>query len=280
MSWQGSFADEENSMNSSSPDRDRLVRYTGAVAIAGALALCLALASTAAGAPARAVPAEETARSSIARATPLLTALEKYSAREGRYPQYLDQLIPRDLDAIPLASGSSEAKSPFVYHGEGQSFALFFLLPSSSDLILYRSSRDYPARKEPGPYELVKKVREWAWYRVIPMRKAVVVRQWKGRLPLEKGPLGVGHVTDAASLERIWAVWEIGEPMPKVDFERQIVLVAIVRSGLVMFKEPMIDDRGDLKRNVVATPDAPSFLSWVVCLIERDGIRSVDGQPL
>lgn len=47
-----------------------------------------------------------------------------------------------------------------------------------------------------------------------------------------------------------------------------------------MFKEPMIDDRGDLKRNVVATPDAPSFLSWAVCAIEREGIRSVDGQPL
>jgi hypothetical protein len=267
-------------MNSSSPDRDRLARDNGPVAIAGAFALCLALASAAAGAPAPAAPAEKSARSSIARVTPILTALEAYRAREGRYPQYLDQLIPRDLDAIPLASGSSEAKSPFVYNGEGQSFALFFLLPPSSDLVLYRPSQDYPARMESGPYELVKRVETWAWYRVIPMRKAVVVRQWKGRLPLEKGPLGARHVTDAASLERIWAVLEIGEPMPKVDFKRQIVLVAIVRSGLVMFKEPMIDDRGDLKRNVVATPDAPSFLSWVVCVIERDGIRSVDGQPL
>ncbi|MFN2240077.1 MAG: hypothetical protein ABR524_11860 [Thermoanaerobaculia bacterium] len=267
-------------MNRSSPDGDRLVRDTGVAAIAGAFALCLALASAASSAPAPAVPAEKSARSSIARATPLLTALETHKAREGRYPQYLDQLIPRDLGAIPLASGSSEAKSPFVYDGKDQSFELFFLLPSSSDLFLYRSSHDYPARRESGPYELVKRVGDWAWYRVIPMRKAVVVRQWKGRLPLEKGPLGTRHVTDAASLEKIWAMWEIGEPMPRVDFTRQIVLVAIVRSGLVTFMEPMIDDRGDLKRNVVATPDAPSFLSWAVCVIEREGIRSVDGQPL
>lgn len=267
-------------MNRSSSDRDRLVRDTGVAAIAGAFAFWFALASAASSPPALAVPAEESVRSSIGLAKPLLTALETHKAREGRYPQYLDQLIPRDLGAIPLASGSGDAKSPFVYHGEDQSFELFFLLPPSSDLVLYRSSRDYPGRSEPGPYELVKTVGEWAWYRVIPMRKAVVIREWKGRLALEKTPYRVTHVTDAATLEKLWAEWEIGEPMPNVDFSRQIVLVAVVRSGLVMFKEPTIDDRGDLKRNVVATPDAPSFWSWALCLIEREGIRSVDGRPL
>ncbi|HUP47951.1 MAG TPA: hypothetical protein VNA04_04090 [Thermoanaerobaculia bacterium] len=219
------------------------MRAGAVTTIVGAVGLCVALAPAAGIAPPPGAPGEASIRARIARAAPLLAALESHKVREGRYPQSLDHLIPRDLAAIPLASGANEARSAFVYHGREESFELFFHVPPGSDLFLYRSSRDDPERREPGPYELVKTIENWAWYRVIPMRNVVIVREWKGRLPIGKEPLRV-------------------------------------RSSVVLFMGPVIDDRGDLKPNVVATPDAPSFWSYAICLVERDGIVSVAEQPL
>ncbi|MGK2856003.1 MAG: hypothetical protein ACSLFQ_02225 [Thermoanaerobaculia bacterium] len=225
-------------------------------------------------------PDEAAVRSAISRAVPLLEALERYRLARGDYPQYLDALTPEFLDAIPTASSDSGPTIPFVYHGAERSFELFFLPASSGGehLVLYGSRGEYPQRREPGPYKLVRTVGDWAWYELIPMRNVELLRQWRGRVSLENAHQFPPWVGDQETLKTVWAGLGAQEPLPRIDFKTELVLVGVVRSGLVTFMQPVLDDKGDLKRNLVATPDAPSFRSYAVAVIAREGIRSIDGE--
>lgn len=217
----------------------------------------------------------------MAAAMPLLRALEQFRSERGQYPQYLDELTPRYLEALPAAGAGGGSEQVFVYGGQGASFEMFFLEAGRAEnQFLYRSTADYPERLESGPYALVRRVERWAWYRLIPMRPVEVLREWRGRVGLERSVRSVPFVPDAGALKALWEELGVAGPVPPVDFERHLLLVGVVRSGLVMCMGPVLDDRGDLKANVVATPDQPSFRSYALCLVERAGIRSVGGVPL
>lgn len=217
----------------------------------------------------------------MAAARPLLRALEQFRSERGQYPQYLDELTPRYLEALPAAGAGGPSGQVFVYHGQGASFEMFFLEAGRAEnQFLYRSSADYPQRLESGPYALVRRVEGWAWYRLIPMRPVEVLREWRGRVGLESSVRSVPFVADAGALKALWKELGVAGPVPPVDFERHLLLVGVVRSSLVMCMGPVLDDRGDLKPNMVATPDHPAFWSYALCLVERAGILTVGGVPL
>ncbi|HSG49322.1 MAG TPA: hypothetical protein VLA43_15985, partial [Longimicrobiales bacterium] len=221
------------------------------------------------------------ARDGMAAARPLLDALERFRAERGRYPQYLDDLTPRYLEALPAAGAGGGSKQPFVYRGQGEAFELFFLdAARKEDQFLYRSTAEYPERLEAGPYTLVRRVEAWAWYRLLPMRPVKVVREWRGRVGLERKVQPVPFVADAQALKTLWEEWGLTGTVPSVDFGRHLLVVGVARSSLVMCMGPVLDDQGDLKPNVVATPDYPAFWSYALCLVERAGVRSVGGVPL
>lgn len=219
--------------------------------------------------------------SGIAAARPLLRALAQFRSEEGRYPQMLDELVPRLMPALPEGSSEDGARRPFVYHGQGDAFEMFWLPDVRGEQqILYRSTADYPERLEPGPYRLLRRLEGWAWYVLIPMRPVPILREWRGRVSLDRAVEGISVVTDRGRLERLWAELGIAERVPDIDFGEHLLLVAIERSGLVLFMGPVVDDRGDLKPNSVATPDQPAFRSYALGLVSRAGIRSVGGAPL
>lgn len=221
------------------------------------------------------------ARDGMTAARPLLDALERFRSERGRYPQYLDELMPGYLEALPGAGAGSGAEQPFVYRGQGEGFELFFLdAARKEDQFLYRSTAEYPDRLETGPYTLVRRVQGWAWYRLLPMRPLEVVREWRGRVGLDRSVQPVPFVADAEALGKLWEDWGIQEPVPRVDFRRHLLLVGVVRSSVVRCMGPVLDDRGDLRPNVVATPDYPAFWSYALCLVERAGVRTVSGVPL
>lgn len=251
------------------------VAFLAFLILAGGLLTC----GTRTGAMAQEVGASVQGR--MAAASPLLRALDEFRSERGQYPQYLDELTPRYLEALPAAGAGGGAGQAFVYHGQGASFEMFFLEAGRAEnQFLYRSTADYPERIEPGPYALVRRVEGWAWYRLLPMRPVEVLREWRGRVGLERSVRPVPFVADAGALNALWEDWGLEGPVPPVDFGRHVLLVGVVRSSLVMCMGPVVDDRGDLKPNVVATPDHPSFWSYALCLVERAGIRTVGGVPL
>jgi hypothetical protein len=106
-----------------------------------------------------------------------------------------------------------------------------------------------------------------------------VLQQWNGRVP---GPPDTAPavITDGKALEKLWSAWRIAAPLPAVDFTRELVLTHVARSSLVRFMGFSLDEQGDLKPQIVATPDMPGYSSYAICVIKRAGIKSVRGQPL
>jgi hypothetical protein len=112
-------------------------------------------------------------------------------------------------------------------------------------------------------------------------QSVVVLQQWNGRVPAAPEPAPAPAViTDGKTLDKLWRDWQITAPLPAVDFSRQLVLTHVARSSLTRFMGFSLDAQGDLTPRIVATPDAPGYASYAICVIERAGIKSVRGQAL
>lgn len=62
-----------------------------------------------------------------ARGDALVTALQAYRAREGRYPQDLDALAPRDIAAIPVVALLPSREQKFRYRIYENQFRLMYI---------------------------------------------------------------------------------------------------------------------------------------------------------
>lgn len=56
----------------------------------------------------------------------LVAALQRYHAREGRYPEKLEALAPRDIVAIPVAVSRPSHEQKFHYRGEQKRYRLMY----------------------------------------------------------------------------------------------------------------------------------------------------------
>jgi hypothetical protein len=73
-----------------------------------------------------------------ARAESLVAALKAYHAREGRYPDVLEALVPKDIKAVPVSVQSLSRERPFRYDTrEGQYTLSYF--PGFRLMTTYRS---------------------------------------------------------------------------------------------------------------------------------------------
>ena len=102
---------------------------------------------------------------------------------------------------------------------------------------------------------------------------------WSGRVPLTQRPPLQTSIAKASDWTRIWKDCRVQGPAPKVDFQKTLGLVAVRRSSLVKFMGLELED-GNLKTNVVVTPDMPDYMSCAIVLIKRTGIRKVNGKPV
>jgi hypothetical protein len=107
-------------------------------------------------------------------------------------------------------------------------------------------------------------------------KTVAILKEWRGRV--DAAPDLPGFVTNAAELSAIWTHLKVPGEIPKVDFRKQLVLAVAVRSSVVRMR-PELDEAGNLKRNVIATPDQPAFFSYVLCLVSSAGVSMVDAVP-
>jgi hypothetical protein len=104
-------------------------------------------------------------------------------------------------------------------------------------------------------------------------------KAWSGRLPLDERPPLQSSIAKDSDWARIWKQCRVQGPSPKVDFHKTLGLVAVRRGSLVKFMNMSVED-GNLKTNVVVTPDMPDYMSCAIVLIDRSGIKKVNGNPV
>jgi hypothetical protein len=80
-------------------------------------------------------------------------------------------------------------------------------------------------------------------------------------------------------LKNLWKVWKIEASMPKVDFSRNLIVVQTTRGSRLRLSATM-DDKGDLEVLGAATADLRPGFRYVVAVLSREGVKTVNGKEL
>jgi len=102
---------------------------------------------------------------------------------------------------------------------------------------------------------------------------------WSGRLPLGVQPPLQSSLATREDMARIWAQCHVKGAVPEIDFDRRIVLIAIRRGSSAKLTQARLVD-GNLTTNVVVTPDMPPYMSCAIAVVDRTGIKTVNGAPI
>jgi hypothetical protein len=106
-----------------------------------------------------------------------------------------------------------------------------------------------------------------------------LLQAWSGRVPLGVQPPLQSSLATQADFARVWAQCQMKGTVPAIDFDKRLVLVAVRRGSVVRFQSMQVDG-GNLKTNVVVTPDMPAYMTCALALVDRAGIAKVNGAPL
>jgi hypothetical protein len=107
------------------------------------------------------------------------------------------------------------------------------------------------------------------------------IKEWGGRVDRDrlKGAPAGDHITNAKDLAKLWKALKIKDKMPKVDFKKELVLVAMNNCGNLTMKLKL-DAEGNLTINLLGTTIATFDLGYRIALIKREGIKKINGKAL
>jgi len=104
------------------------------------------------------------------------------------------------------------------------------------------------------------------------------VKSWSGRVPLDERPPLQSSIAKDGDWARVWKQCRIEGPAPQVNFKKTLALVAVRRGSVVKFMSLNVED-GNLMTNVAVTADMPDYMSCAIVLVDRTGIKKVNGKP-
>ena len=113
-------------------------------------------------------------------------------------------------------------------------------------------------------------------------KNVTLTQKWSGSVAdegLKKEVPENGCITNANKFTKLWKAWKIGEKMPKVDFKKEMVILAVT-SGSSIDLSARLSDKGDLQILGIATADFGPGFRYVVGLVSRDGVKTVEGKGL
>jgi hypothetical protein len=107
------------------------------------------------------------------------------------------------------------------------------------------------------------------------------VKSWSGRISNDqaKEAPANGYLVSEKGLARLWKSWGIKEKLPRIDFARELVLVATANGEGVAFTEIRVEEKGSLAWAVKATgAGTPDDAAYQIITIRRAGIRNIRGR--
>jgi hypothetical protein len=90
-----------------------------------------------------------------------------------------------------------------------------------------------------------------------------------------------GVITQAADFERLWKAWgSPGEPVPEVNFGRDLVLVGTAPGPNRVLLAATLERDGNIKLVPAATKIGGGGFGFTLMTVLRHGVTSVNGRPL
>ncbi len=105
-----------------------------------------------------------------------------------------------------------------------------------------------------------------------------VHQRWTGRVPAGVAPPPQSSLVTADALQVVWTLCQVQAPMPTVDFQHQLVVLAVRKGTSVRFQNAQLVD-GNLRTNVVVAPAAPAQTHCALALVDGAGVTTVNGLP-
>jgi len=115
-----------------------------------------------------------------------------------------------------------------------------------------------------------------------------VEKIWGGEFKLElrqQAPPN-GFIADEKAWAKLWRAYRGNDELPKIDFDKQMVLVGVVESPNGIGYSPdtlKLNEEGDLNVSMPSTliyyPN-PETGRYIFLLISREGVKSINGKPI
>lgn len=110
-----------------------------------------------------------------------------------------------------------------------------------------------------------------------------IVKEFKGEgsgAKMEKTVGGTSYFPTEAAFKKFWDATGTKESMPKVDFEKQLVLRVYAREAKDLAMELKLSAKGDLSVGQTSKAgDNVEVMSYHVVIVSRDGVKTVGGRP-
>ncbi|MEJ2673248.1 MAG: hypothetical protein P8168_13820 [Deltaproteobacteria bacterium] len=106
------------------------------------------------------------------------------------------------------------------------------------------------------------------------------LQQWSGAvadLSLRKAAPQV--ILTEKSLENLWQVWQVPGSVPEVDFSRALVVVQTTR-GSKLRLAATLEENGNLQVLGLATRDLRPGFRYVIAVLSRKGVKTINGHGL
>jgi hypothetical protein len=93
----------------------------------------------------------------------------------------------------------------------------------------------------------------------------------------------LGYVADKDTWAKLWKTYRCEKEMPWIDFDKELVLVAVNSDPNQISIWPEVDDKGDLSSLTPTTLllfTDPKTCGYQFALIKREGIKTIGGKAI
>jgi hypothetical protein len=119
----------------------------------------------------------------------------------------------------------------------------------------------------PSKYKQLKRIENWCG----------LVKQASRELAPKKG-----YITNILEWSNLWKAYRGEDELPKINFDRQVILVYVHFDANTLSLEPVLSNKGDLVRAASFTELAMSrdTCSYIFMSVDRKGIKTIEGTAI
>jgi hypothetical protein len=132
-----------------------------------------------------------------------------------------------------------------------------------------REHRCNPSSEIPLPpkYKQLKQIQNWC---------GLVKQELRELAPKE------GYIVNNSAWSKLWKTYRGEDELPKINFDRQVILVYVHFDANALSLEPVLSNKGDLTRAISFTELGMSrdVCSYIFVSIDRKGIKTIEGKAI
>jgi len=116
----------------------------------------------------------------------------------------------------------------------------------------------------------------------LPERQQPVVpsQEWSGSVnDISLGKDAPEVILSSKEFEALWLAWKLPGPVPEVDFSSNLVVVQTTEGSRLRLAVTH-DDKGNVKALGLATRDFRPGFRYVIAVLSRKGVKTVNGKEL